>query len=251
MRNLGTARRCSFVLSLILAGALATTTSLAGDEAEAPRPDLKRAPDVVEVEPNDTVQSASSLAGTDVVAKGNAYREGGSANAPDVDYWSFAGNAKDRVLVAMQDSFGNIGSSDGELTLLRQDGRTIVKLDADGDNGGSFSSAILPATEIYYVKVSHFTQTGRTGEVLPYFLHFRQVEAAPIVALDSATDGPAAQAKWLEKQAPKADVEAEEMETAEDSGSLAITLSATMRSSSASQSSGTSMGSGKIGRAHV
>ncbi|MCB9134574.1 MAG: proprotein convertase P-domain-containing protein [Anaerolineales bacterium] len=128
-----------------------------------------------EVEPNGTPAEATALGSTDLVAYGTVY-----PNA-DVDYYSFAGNAGDRVYAATMTSFSANASSDSTLQLISTDGVTVIETDLDDGSFGSLSSsiagAVLPASGTYYLRVSH---NSATSQLRPYHLHFRLQSGTPI-----------------------------------------------------------------------
>src|SRR5262245_47049681 len=66
---------------------------------------------VRELEPNDTVATANVLGGTNLVVRGNI------SPASDVDYYSFAASAGDRIYAATMTAFSPI-NHDSQLTLL-------------------------------------------------------------------------------------------------------------------------------------
>lgn len=98
-----------------------------------------------EVEPNNTPATANPLGGSALVS-GNIWP------IADLDYFSFSGNAGDRVYAATMTSFA-AGATDTTLTLFDTDGTTIIEVDVnDGSFAASSSSiagATLPATGTY------------------------------------------------------------------------------------------------------
>ena len=139
-----------------------------------------------EVEPNGTTGSATSLIGSNLVARGNLFPNG------DVDFYSFTANAGDRVYAAIMTS-GSAGSStDSQLTVVASDGTTVVEFDDDNGSFAALSSTIAGAqittAGTYYLKVNDFT-AGTTSE-RSYDLHFRLQSGAPTAEVE-ANDTPA------------------------------------------------------------
>ncbi len=134
-----------------------------------------------EVEPNGTFGTASPIASTNTVVRANLYPNG------DVDFYSFTGNAGDKVYAAIMTS-GSAGSStDSQLTLLNTDGTTIIEFDDDNGSFAGLSSSIagatLPAAGTYFIKVNDFT-AGTTSE-RSYELHLRVQSGAPTPEVES------------------------------------------------------------------
>ncbi len=127
-----------------------------------------------EMEPNDTPATANALPGADLVVQGNIF-----PNA-DVDYFSFTGNAGDRVYAATMTSFSANGSTDSVLTLFSTDGITVIEEDINDGSFGAFSSSIagatLPAPGTYYLRVQH---SSPTNQLRPYFLYLKVQSGAP------------------------------------------------------------------------
>jgi hypothetical protein len=100
-----------------------------------------------EVEPNGTTATASPIAGTNAVVRGNLFPSG------DVDFYSFTANAGDRVYAATMTSFSAGSSTDSQLTLLASDGTTVIEFDDDNGSFAGFSSsiagAVIPTTGTY------------------------------------------------------------------------------------------------------
>ena len=129
---------------------------------------------VYEVEPNNTFGEATPLGGTDVVARGYVFP------AADEDFFSFQGNAGDRVYIATQTAFASSTGGDSFLELLDTDGVTVLESDDnDGDKGANSSTISgreLPASGVFYVKVRH--PTGG-DQVRPYDLYLRLQTGSP------------------------------------------------------------------------
>jgi len=89
--------------------------------AVIPNADLKSVSGPItvrEAEPNGTPATATPLGGSSAVALGTVYPNN------DLDYYSFAGAAGDRVYAATQTSFSSNGSYDSTLILYGTDGTT-------------------------------------------------------------------------------------------------------------------------------
>jgi subtilisin-like proprotein convertase family protein len=127
-----------------------------------------------EVEPNGTAATATALGGTNLVAIGNIFP------VAELDYWSFVGNAGDKVYAAVQTSFDAANSQDSELRLIGTDGVTVIETDLNDGSFGTTSSTIagatLPAAGTFYLQVKN---TSTTSYLRPYHLHFRLQSGAP------------------------------------------------------------------------
>ncbi len=153
---------------------------------------------MTEVEGNNTIETATALALTAdrfVKARGNIYPAG------DVDYFSFAGNAGDRVYTAVQTLFDASASGDSVLTIYRADGTIVVEEDANDGTFNASSSTIagatLPETETYYVQVRH---NVATGTIRPYDLYVQLRSGAPVAETEpnnSLPGQPMAASKWM------------------------------------------------------
>jgi len=130
---------------------------------------------VGEVEPNGTTATASPIAGTNLVIKGDLYPNG------DIDFYSFTANAGDRVYAATMTSFSAGNSTDSQLSLIASDGTTTIEFDDDNGTFAALSSSIagatIPTTGTYFLRVNDFT-AGTTSE-RPYELHLRVQSGAP------------------------------------------------------------------------
>lgn len=127
-----------------------------------------------EVEPNDVSGSATNLGN---VAEGVRIRGNIFPNA-DLDYFSFAASAGDRVYAAVMTAASASGSTDSELEIFDTDGMTSLEFDGDDGSFGSLSSSIagltLPADGVYFVRVKH---VSATLQLRPYDLYLRTVSA--------------------------------------------------------------------------
>ncbi|MCB0201790.1 MAG: pre-peptidase C-terminal domain-containing protein, partial [Anaerolineae bacterium] len=149
-----------------------------------------------ETEPNNTAGTANALPGTDLAILGNIYPNG------DVDYFSFTGNAGDRVYAATMTSFSASGSTDSQLRLYASDGTTVIEFDEDDGSFGSLSSSIagatLPADGTYYLAVNHFSATA---QLRPYHLHLRVQSGSPVPETEPndtpATANPLPPSGWV------------------------------------------------------
>lgn len=129
---------------------------------------------VPEVEPNNVSGTATPLGGSNVVVLGNIFPNG------DVDFFSFAATAGDRVYAATMTSFSANSSSDSQLDVIDVDGTTSLEFDDDNGVFGGLSSSIagtvIPADGTYFLRVKHFSATN---QLRPYHLHFRLQSGAP------------------------------------------------------------------------
>lgn len=163
-------------------------------------PDTMAAPDGMdffsETEPNGTAATANALPGNDIVAVGNVFPNG------DLDFFSFSGNAGDRVYAATMTSFSANGSFDSYLTLFASDGTTVIEDDNDNGTFGSTSSSIagatLPANGTYYLQVRH---NSATSQLRPYRLHLKVQSGAPVAETepndDTLTANPLPSSGWV------------------------------------------------------
>ena len=128
-----------------------------------------------EVEPNGTFGTASPLGSTNLVVRANLFPNG------DIDFYSFTANAGDRVYAAIMTSFSAGSSTDSQLTLLDQDGTTVIEFDDDNGSFAALSStiagAIIPANGTYFLKVNDFTAATTTER--GYELHLRVQSGSP------------------------------------------------------------------------
>ncbi|GAB4580555.1 MAG: hypothetical protein Fur0022_32970 [Anaerolineales bacterium] len=126
-----------------------------------------------ETEPNNTFSDATPLNSADVVAYGNIYP------TADLDFYSFSGNAGDRVYAAVMTSFSANVSTDSRIQLLSTDGVTILEEDDDDGSLGGLSSTIagtvLPSSGTFYLRVSH----DASNQLRPYHLHVRIQSGTP------------------------------------------------------------------------
>ncbi len=149
-----------------------------------------------EVEPNGTPADATALPGNDTVAVGNVFPSG------DLDYFSFSGNAGDRVYAATMTSFSASGSVDSYLTLFGTDGTTVIEFDNDDGSFGTTSSSIagatLPASGTYFLQVRH---NSATSQLRPYRLHLRVQSGVPTPETEpndtQATANPLPPSGWM------------------------------------------------------
>ncbi|MCB9857854.1 MAG: thrombospondin type 3 repeat-containing protein [Phycisphaerales bacterium] len=127
---------------------------------------------LTENEPNNDAASATALGSA---AAGVRVRANIFPNA-DLDYFSFAANAGDRVYAAVMTSASASGSTDSELEIFDTDGMTSLEFDGDDGTFGSLSSSIaglpIPADGVYFVRVKHFSATA---QLRPYDLYVRTV----------------------------------------------------------------------------
>ena len=131
-----------------------------------------------EVEPNGTSATATPLP---LNANNYVQMQGNIFPAAEVDFYSFTGQAGDRVYAAVMTSFNGGTNSDSQLTLFASDGTTQVEFDDDdGSFAGTSSSiagATLPAAGTYYLKVNQF---NANNFLFPYYLHVRLQRGAPV-----------------------------------------------------------------------
>jgi len=125
-----------------------------------------------ETEPNGASSSATPV-GTDSVVRANVYGNG------DLDYYSFAGAAGDRVYAATMTGFSS-SSADTIIDLLGTDGMTLIESDDDNGVVGGFASSLagvlLPGAGSFYLQTRGFSNTT---QVRPYHLHMRVQSGAP------------------------------------------------------------------------
>lgn len=127
-----------------------------------------------EVEPNGTSATATPLGGTDVRIRGNIFPNG------DIDFYSFAATAGDRVYAATMTSFSASASVDSVLDIIAADGTTVLETDLDDGSFGATSSSIagftIPATGTFFLRVRHQLATG---QLRPYELYVRLQSGSP------------------------------------------------------------------------
>lgn len=153
---------------------------------------------VEEAEPNDTFATANAVGGTDAVLRGYVFSGG------DVDYYSFAATAGDRVHAAVMTSFSANASTDSVLTLLGTDGTTTIEEDDnDGSLGASSSTiagAAIPSSGTYFLRVRHLSATA-TSHLRPYHLHLKVQSGSPGTEVepnnDTATATPLPPSGWV------------------------------------------------------
>lgn len=149
-----------------------------------------------ESEPNGTPGTATPLAGSSVVVRGSIFPNG------DVDFYSFAAAAGDRVYAAVMTSFSASASTDSQLRLFASDGTTLIEIDEDDGTLGSLSSSIagasIPAGGTYFLEVRHFSATG---QLRPYELYLRVQTGAPTPEVEPndtpATANPLPASGWV------------------------------------------------------
>jgi uncharacterized repeat protein (TIGR01451 family) len=153
-------------------------------EKIAPSLDLRQAPSMpealtssqypTEVEPNGTAATATPISGTSSAREGNIFIAG------DVDFWSFSGQAGDRVYAATMTSLSSNASVDSVLDLIGPDGTTVIETDLDDGSFGATSSSIagatLPAAGTYYLRVRH---NAAATHLRPYRLFLQVRSGAP------------------------------------------------------------------------
>jgi uncharacterized repeat protein (TIGR01451 family) len=127
-----------------------------------------------ETEPNNSTATATFVPSSNSLFRGTLWPNG------DVDFYRFDAEIGDRVYIATM-MMGSAGSSqDSQLTVLDQNGTTVLEFDDDnGSFGQGFSSSIagvpIPATGTYFIRVNDFT--AGTASERPYELHFRLQDA--------------------------------------------------------------------------
>lgn len=126
-----------------------------------------------EVEPNDMPSTAMPISATSGRIRANIFP------AADLDWYSFQGNAGERIYAATMTAFSP-GSTDSVLTLFASDGTTVIETDNDdGSFAGTSSSiagAVLPATGVYYLRVE---AGSASSTIRPYDLYFHRRGGAP------------------------------------------------------------------------
>ena len=131
-----------------------------------------------EVEPNNARAQATPLGGSQAVVLAHIY-----PNA-DEDFFSFSAPAGSRVYVATQTSFSANGSTDSEIEIQDAAGVVLEPDSHDGSFGGlssSIAGTAIPAAGTYYIRVRHFSATG---QLRPYYLHFRLQSGLPAAELE-------------------------------------------------------------------
>lgn len=134
-----------------------------------------------ETEPNNTPATAMPLGTTPVRVRADLYRAPFSAGV-DVDVYSFAATAGDRVYAATMTGF-SAGSTDTILDILAPDGTTIIETDEeDGQvsrSASNIAGTVLTTTGTHYVRVLQFTRTSLEGTIRPYDLYVRVLSGSP------------------------------------------------------------------------
>lgn len=129
-----------------------------------------------EAEPNGTTATANPVTLTNGVAKvqGNVY-----PNA-DEDFYSFTGQAGNRVFVATVTSFSSNNNTDSVIELIDTDGTTVLETD---DNDGTFGAGasviagrLLINSGTHYVRVRH---TSATSQLRGYDLYLAVRSGSP------------------------------------------------------------------------
>jgi len=153
---------------------------------------------VLEIEPNNTSATATSLPGADLVATGTILPGG------DEDWWSFTASAGDRVYAALQTAFSSelVNGGNSELRLFRPNGNTLIEFDQDdgffNDGGSSIAGAELQTAGTYFLQVKHFAPTS---QLRPYVLHFRRMSGSPTAESEpndsAATANPLPASGWV------------------------------------------------------
>ena len=130
--------------------------------------------DLLETEPNNSAETANGLTGSVMEITGNIYLGG------DVDYYSFAAQAGDRVYAATMTSSSSNASVDSVLALFASDGTTVLESDSDdgvfGATSSSIAGATIPVSGTYYLRVTH---NSATNQLRPYDLWVRVRSGAP------------------------------------------------------------------------
>lgn len=136
-----------------------------------------------ETETNDTFETANALPGSSVVMEGNIFP------VADADFFSFTGNAGDRVYAATMTSFDASASGDSTLQLLSTDGVTILETDLNDGSFNASSSTIaglaLPASGTYYLRVTH---NVTISTIRPYALYLQVQNGAPTAEVEANND---------------------------------------------------------------
>ncbi|MBC7932122.1 MAG: proprotein convertase P-domain-containing protein, partial [Rubrivivax sp.] len=144
-----------------------------------------------EIEPNNTSATATPLGTTPVRVRADLYRAPFSAGV-DVDIYSFAATAGDRVYAATMTGFSG-GSTDTVIDILAPDGTTVLESDdEDGQVSGSASNVggtLLAATGTHFVRVRQFSTTSLSGTVRPYDLYVRVLSGSPTPETEPNNNG--------------------------------------------------------------
>ena len=124
---------------------------------------------------SDSVSTATALSGVPVRLKDRLYPSG------DVDYYSFAAAAGDRVYAAVM-AAGNINP---KLTLLAANGTTEIEVDDDDGTLGPLSPSIagahVPAAGTYYLKVENASSVASGIGAYDLYLDVRSGTPTPDV----------------------------------------------------------------------
>ncbi|MGB0383566.1 MAG: DUF7507 domain-containing protein [Ardenticatenaceae bacterium] len=124
-----------------------------------------------EVEPNDFYTQANAISSALVAGEINP--------VGDVDYFSFAANAGDRLFVAVQ-SASSSSSSDSQIDIFDRDGTPLLEKNDDDGTFSLLSSTVagLPIAEdgTYYVRVKH---ASNNLLISPYYLHLTLQSGSP------------------------------------------------------------------------
>lgn len=142
-----------------------------------------------EVEPNDTPAAATPMDPAGSVIRGAVFP---ITPAPaDVDFFSFAAVAGDKVYAAVQTT-GSAATGNSTLRLFASDGSTLLEEDLDDGSLSTTSSSIagtvIPASGTYYLQVV-VTGTTSSGRLAPYdlFLDVRSGTPTPEVEPNNST----------------------------------------------------------------
>ena len=146
-----------------------------------------------ELEPNDSPASATPV---DALAGGVVL--GHVAPAGDVDFFSFAAQAGDRLYAATMTADADLAQTDSLLQVLAPDGSTVVASDNDhgtyGTSASSIAGALLPSTGTYTLRVS---ASGSSTQIRPYHLHFQLRRGAPTPETEPANTSPLPASGWV------------------------------------------------------
>ena len=123
---------------------------------------------VSESEPNDTFGNANALTANDSGT-------GSMTPAADRDFWSVSGVSSGDVVFVTIDTASSTTSLDTEMSVVENDGSTLIEFDDDSGDGLSSSvvAAIPTAGSIFF----EFNEFGDDGEVTPYEV-FQSVQSA-------------------------------------------------------------------------
>ena len=143
---------------------------------------------IVEGRSNDTLENATLLPLVGDLLQAASAR-GNVSGSSDVDYWTFTGNAKDRLLLAIETP-GSPANSSLLFRVRKPDGAVLTEFTTANRGWGQSSAIELPTSGIYSVEVRFNNQY--TGEY-----RFKVVMATPPMSVEQEDNGSIAGATAL------------------------------------------------------